>query len=376
MNVDSSSTIVSTRYTCLTCRIEFKSPVDQSVHYRSDWHRYNLKRKCVGLSPIDGETFIKKIAEAKAAESTKKEPEKSYCNECRKLYSTKNAYNNHLTSKRHKENVKNNLSKPAEEKVAPAAKKQQQVDEEGEMDGSDIEDVDEFDLEPEDCLFCNNSADSVDENLKHMRLSHGFCIPDCEYLVNLEGFLRHLCDKVGKYFMCLKCNDSGKCFLSAEAAKMHMVDKGHCMVDFSEYAALEYQNFYDYRPSYPDYDPNDPDKEILPPKPAVSIVDGELVSKDGTVAVNRHLAFYYKQNFKPEDDRESVVANKEQHALVLAKGSSRGYDNKLVKMTPQERKALDRTEKQRQKRSDHADVKMGNKNNKLQGRFFRLQVNF
>ena len=31
------------------------------------------------------------------------------------------------------------------------------------------------------------------------------------------------------------------------------VDKGHCKIDYDGDADLEYADFYDFRPSYPDY---------------------------------------------------------------------------------------------------------------------------
>ncbi|KAJ4835874.1 hypothetical protein Tsubulata_030853, partial [Turnera subulata] len=31
--------------TCNACNKEFKDDAEQKLHYRSDWHRYNLKRK-------------------------------------------------------------------------------------------------------------------------------------------------------------------------------------------------------------------------------------------------------------------------------------------------------------------------------------------
>lgn len=37
--------------TCNACNKEFKDDAEQKLHYRSDWHRYNLKRKvCLSSS--------------------------------------------------------------------------------------------------------------------------------------------------------------------------------------------------------------------------------------------------------------------------------------------------------------------------------------
>jgi pre-60S factor REI1 len=33
------------KFTCLNCRVGFPTAVAQRLHYKTDWHRYNLKRK-------------------------------------------------------------------------------------------------------------------------------------------------------------------------------------------------------------------------------------------------------------------------------------------------------------------------------------------
>jgi hypothetical protein len=44
-------------YTCLACQVAFQSAEGQRTHYRSDWHRYNLKRKVVNLPSVTFEQF-------------------------------------------------------------------------------------------------------------------------------------------------------------------------------------------------------------------------------------------------------------------------------------------------------------------------------
>lgn len=35
--------------TCNACNREFDDDTEQKLHYKSDWHRYNLKRKVISL---------------------------------------------------------------------------------------------------------------------------------------------------------------------------------------------------------------------------------------------------------------------------------------------------------------------------------------
>jgi len=46
--------------TCSACKIAVL-PTERHSHYRSDWHRYNLKRKCVDMPPIDRAVFEAKL---------------------------------------------------------------------------------------------------------------------------------------------------------------------------------------------------------------------------------------------------------------------------------------------------------------------------
>jgi pre-60S factor REI1 len=51
----------SSLFTCLACHVAFKTADIQREHYRSDWHRYNLKRKMVELPPVSADMFAQKV---------------------------------------------------------------------------------------------------------------------------------------------------------------------------------------------------------------------------------------------------------------------------------------------------------------------------
>ena len=44
---------------CLSCHVTLGSREEQVEHYKLDWHRYNLKAKMKGASPVDQEQFEK-----------------------------------------------------------------------------------------------------------------------------------------------------------------------------------------------------------------------------------------------------------------------------------------------------------------------------
>ena len=58
-------------YTCITCRVMFAAKDDdsaaeaaelQKAHYKTDWHRYNLKRKVANLPPVTAENFQERVS--------------------------------------------------------------------------------------------------------------------------------------------------------------------------------------------------------------------------------------------------------------------------------------------------------------------------
>lgn len=50
-------------YSCGTCGTECFNSIDSHrEHYRSEWHRYNLKRRVAGLPPISKTDFATKAA--------------------------------------------------------------------------------------------------------------------------------------------------------------------------------------------------------------------------------------------------------------------------------------------------------------------------
>lgn len=126
-------------------------------------------------------------------------------------------------------------------------------------------------LDITDCIFCSHSSDTLEDNLKHMAYAHGFFIPDIKYVCDLVGLVLYLQTKVSDYHMCLLCNGRGRGFRSMEAARAHMVDKGHCFVEYEEEGQLELEEFYDFSSSYPDYDP----------EKAAAAARGEAVDVDG-----------------------------------------------------------------------------------------------
>ncbi|KCV72972.1 hypothetical protein H696_00525 [Fonticula alba] len=185
-----------------------------------------------------------------------------------KTYASENAFQTHFQSRRHKEAQAAMDKKKAEgtyvakaprvHKSVAAITEQKQDDgltpEERELAEIDRIIASARKIELEECLFCLHKSEDFQSNLKHMALKHSFFIPDLKYVVDLEGLFTYLAEKISIGNVCLYCNGRGRSFHSLEAVQKHMLDRGHCIVYFAEDTEPELTDFYDYRPSYPDFD--------------------------------------------------------------------------------------------------------------------------
>ena len=113
------------------------------------------------------------------------------------------------------------------------------------------------------CLFCNYESPNFKLNVMHMTRHHGMFIPEQPYLVDLEGLIGYLQEKVMKNNECLLCH---KLKSSTNGVQTHMRDKGHCMIAFdSEEEMIEVGQFYDFRSSYSDEE-TDEDTDMVDEK--------------------------------------------------------------------------------------------------------------
>lgn len=226
-------------FICRSCNIQICDLEMLRQHYKSEWHKYNLKRKIVNQPSITVEEF--ETLNAMKNKQSEQQKDNRYCNTCRKKFNTKNQYKNHLISKKHKENLNkqqsnaNELSERNEnvtesingdtsgfgnyeeysmENVTSSKKtdmENMETDSVVESVDSDewIEDT-ENPVDNNDCLFCDHHSRSLKRNLKHMMIAHTFFIPDPEYCIDLRSLLKYLGEKIFAGYMCIWCNDSGE----------------------------------------------------------------------------------------------------------------------------------------------------------------------
>ncbi|XP_014239677.1 zinc finger protein 622 [Cimex lectularius] len=323
---------MSNSFTCISCRVAFASAEIQRQHYKTDWHRYNLKRKVVHLPPVTAEDFELRVIQQRLNNEENSKDTSTFCKICRKAFSCNKAFENHLNSKKHKEKFTlanseneethglNSISEPAkpkeykerESKRHPEIEDEQtnieeysDIEEVDSDEWDDMEDVEEMEeisennpILKDNCLFCAHHSPSMEENLNHMFIDHSFFIPDKSFNVDLMGLLLHLGEKVCKYYMCLWCNFRGKEFYSMEAAQTHMRDKGHCKILYEGPTVAEYSHYYNYATSYPDHnDEVNIDEEIE--NMELDGSDYQLALPSGATIGHRSLLPYYRQRLGP-----------------------------------------------------------------------------
>ena len=381
-------------FTCITCRVSFADSDIQRRHYKTDWHRYNLKRKVAEMPPVTAEVFQQKVLAQKAEVEAQQQSETKslHCQLCNKTFSSENAFSNHLSSKKHKdvEANKANKAKKQESLITESQfsnnfkrKDSKETDPEntesenaeslshnGDDDDDEDDDIEEDTLEVTDCLFCPHHSVSLEENLKHMTRSHSFFIPDLEYVVDLKGLVTYLCEKVGMGNMCLYCNDKGKSFFSLEAVQSHMVDKGHTKMNYEGDAVLEYADFYDFSSSYPDYNPDKENEgdEIQGRESTLAVNEQtlELCLPSGAKIGHRNMRHIYKQNLPPERSHHSKVIQS-----IMADYKALGWHGTIASAARQKVKDVRLRNIQQAKRNVDISVKA----NRMQ-KHFRPQVVF
>ncbi|KFA50954.1 hypothetical protein S40293_02501 [Stachybotrys chartarum IBT 40293] len=304
-----TATTASHPYTCNTCQVAYRNIDLQKGHMKSDWHRYNLKRRVASLPPISADTFTEKVLQARAASDAQagKALFERSCASCSKTYYSENAYQNHLSSQKHRNNetagghpledettsvisstfslgeplaqshttlesnLKEHSSIPEDgtapkneptdgaltrsttESNTPSLETIVSVDAATPIPATDTESV----WSVKTCIFCNYDSPSASLSAHHMERFHGMFIPEKPFLVDLDGLISHLQRRVRERHQCVYCS---KFKSTAFAVQTHMRDKGHCKIPFStEKEQLDIGDFYDFRGTYSDGGESDTD---------------------------------------------------------------------------------------------------------------------
>lgn len=325
---------------------------------KSDWHRYNLKRRVASLPSISLEVFEAKVSEFARPEDIDVKVSQKEAKRKRKdeILRQKQAL------------ILEGLSKATQKEEKEEKEEKKEV---VEQDESNVEPANEEPVNEEDeealaekllkvklqsqvkipntlCLFCKNVLfDTIEANVDHMFKSHGMFIPEQKYLDDLPGLLDYLGEKVGLGNVCLVCNYQGK---NIEAVRAHMLSKCHCRLPYeTEDEKMEISEFYDFSSTYTSKtagssnadewedvsdndDQEDDEQEELPREVLYS--DGvELHLPNGVKIGHRSMVRYFKQDLKPEKEltegQGTVIAAESRHLVSAADKK----ENEIKKLT-------------------------------------------
>jgi pre-60S factor REI1 len=334
---------MSTTLTCWTAPgTVFSDPNELASHQKTEWHRYNLKRKVAGLPAMSGVDFEK--LRATLMDSVKEKPKVS-----------KSDHKKKASKKQRKK-----TAAKARFLIAQGLGPQDNVEDEGEggaaaappapssedevsaaSEGSSEASYADFGLTEEGepdvrySLFDSHVSETIDENVAYMLETHSFFIPDSRYLVDLPGLISYCAEKVRIGNMCLYCD---KIFPSGRACQQHMCDTGHCKLAYStEEEQAEYGDYYDFSETW-----------VSAPKllgdgtgeagDAILDVETERASRTSRIEILatgemmvtrddgsssrigiRQMRRYYKQHHRMDEERADVLANQRERMLCLYK---------------------------------------------------------
>lgn len=188
------------------------------------------------------------------------------CRTCNEIIEDKIA---HYQSPVHEENIRRKITGQAPVKQIDIPEKQEIL--QRKTEGRNTEETGVYSLKENECLYCNERPT---EYIAHLE-THGFKLLLQQYIVDLEGLINHLKEKIS-YCICTCCNKRFSCISKTRA---HMESMNHTGYINTE----EYDSFYSY-----------PERGIG----YVSEDGSELYLPSGRVAGNKKYNRYYAQTLR------------------------------------------------------------------------------
>lgn len=148
----------------------FSSRAELAEHYKSDWHKYNLKRREAGLPLLEEADFQTRWEAALALRKEKEAKNQAGVGHLKHKRST--------TQQKHQQKHASQGSKATDQDsdmtndastVPPPTKK---------LPAKLVESQENPTIDPKQSLFDNHMSETLEDNVKYMSLKFGFFIPD------------------------------------------------------------------------------------------------------------------------------------------------------------------------------------------------------
>lgn len=253
---------------------------------KSDWHRYNLKRRIAELPPVTSYTFAQKVLALQEQQKENDEDEYGFYvqpNFRKKLNMTAN--NQRKLMKNARDEYRGRGAVKRSESPARFASPHSVASDFSEFSigeivhspmhtyGSDSEysyatvsEITNLNAPTDDegnnteeetcsqealeilpitfCFFCGENNNDTESNILHMLKYHGLYLPERSYLKDVEGLLTYVSEAVTLDHLCLVCGFQGR---GLESIRQHLRSKGHAHIPYetkADKAAIE--EFYDF----------------------------------------------------------------------------------------------------------------------------------
>ena len=251
----------------------FATRAELANHYKSQWHKYNLKRREAGLPPLLEPDFEARLAAAQDAFAERQDRKKSNANGHLKKNKAKIKKDKKNSNNKKQEQLENGAATtssqvPAYERIKQEQQQQQQQqpmeeeenDEAMDSDPTNVSSQEQqqpeqepmmVEIDPCQSLFDSHVSESVPANVQYMQQRWGFFVPDREYLIDLQGLIGYCHEKIQLGHVCLYCQKS---FGSAAACQSHMIQTQHCKLRYEAGIDLsEFTVFYDFSKANQDF---------------------------------------------------------------------------------------------------------------------------
>lgn len=221
---------------CISCQVIIQSEEDQKLHYKTQWHRYNVKRKIAEMKPIK-----KSLFDARLILLAQNENEMSKCQNmiykcrvCGKKFKSEETLKTHLQTKKHADRLKEQTNLKNKNIIFS---KRNQTSREIKFTIQSL-----FHPIPlKHCLFCPQKFKTLTNSLNHMVDNHNFWIPFIEYCT-VKTLLIYLGRLLGERAVCPFCFRQ---YTTIQGLWDHMKVKKHCRVFLSEYDS-EIEEHYNF----------------------------------------------------------------------------------------------------------------------------------
>lgn len=242
-NVETTSESDLLGFYCPTCHFNFDGETEFKLHYHSDIHHYNMKRKLVGLKPATEAQFQRQLQKVQIdKEKADKKNQSYYCEVLNQKFSNYTTFAARINTKKYQkalEDFKNKSmsvdankdmeeDKPEQVNMGDGFKKKTQTA--TTLDSTSI------------CLFSNCMYESFEKNLKEMQRKYGFFIWDEKNCVKKEQLIKYLAKLIQKDYKCIYCQQR---FKSADSCQKHIIAKQHALMNSDQFD--QYERFYDFR---------------------------------------------------------------------------------------------------------------------------------